>query len=66
MNQRCYQGQHLTLTMALAVPGLVLVALGIPVWSAWFLGRNEHLLFEREFLACWSFLYADCGCPQRL
>ncbi len=56
----------MTLTMALAVPGLVLVALGIPVWSAWFLGRNEHLLFEREFLACWSFLYADCGCPQRL
>ena len=37
----CYQGDHAILAYAVGIPGLVLVALFLPMASAWYLVRNK-------------------------
>ncbi|KAJ9515899.1 hypothetical protein QJQ45_016921, partial [Haematococcus lacustris] len=60
MEQRCFMGMHYKLALGLGVPGLLLIALGIPVVSAWFLALNRHRLYtDKQLKACWMFLYAD-------
>ena len=53
MDQQCFQGSHRVLALALGVPGLLLVAAGIPAACAWWLSYNRHLLQEPQFKACW-------------
>lgn len=59
LQQRCYQGPHLALAMALGVPGLLLFALGVPLCSALFLRVCRPHHEKPHFLALYSFLYEE-------
>ena len=39
---QCFQGRHAGMAYGLAVPGLVLVGLGLPLASAWLLAANKQ------------------------
>jgi hypothetical protein len=40
----CFKGPHAALAYGLAIPGLALVGLGLPLASAWLLWYNMHRL----------------------
>ena len=46
---QCFKGAHAVLAFGLAVPGLVLLGLGVPLLSAWLLMSNKHQLKEDHF-----------------
>ena len=37
----CYQGSHAVLAYAVGIPGLILVALFMPIATAWHLARHK-------------------------
>ena len=41
------------MTWVLGIPGLVLIV-ACPLWMAWHLGRNSHLLGDPAFLSRWA------------
>ena len=41
---QCFEGRHAALAFGLAIPGLVLVGLGLPLASAWLLAANMKRL----------------------
>ena len=44
----CYQGDHAILAYAVGIPGLLLVALFLPMASAWYLVRNKWVQGKGE------------------
>jgi hypothetical protein len=42
---QCFQGRHQVLAYGLAIPGLVLVGLGLPLASACLLAANKQKLY---------------------
>lgn len=61
---QCFKGPHAALAFGLAVPGLVLLGLGVPLLSAWLLMSNKHQLKEDQFATKFSFLYAEYSTRQ--
>ncbi|KAK3240275.1 hypothetical protein CYMTET_49875 [Cymbomonas tetramitiformis] len=57
MQQKCYEGQHETWVLALGVPGIFLVALGIPAGTFALLYYNHADLSNFEFKSLFGFLY---------
>jgi hypothetical protein len=41
---QCFKGNHAKLAYGLAIPGLLLVGLGLPLASAWLLAANMQRL----------------------
>ncbi|GIM05121.1 hypothetical protein Vretimale_9537, partial [Volvox reticuliferus] len=58
---RCFKGSHLVLTLVLAVPGLVLWCVGVPLGSALWLRHNaaRGRLNQPDFSDRYGFLYED-------
>ncbi|PNW88696.1 hypothetical protein CHLRE_01g040650v5 [Chlamydomonas reinhardtii] len=58
---RCFRDSHLVLALVVAIPGVVLFCVGVPVASAAFLRRNalRGRLNERKFSDRYGFLYED-------
>ncbi|GFH11899.1 uncharacterized protein HaLaN_07477 [Haematococcus lacustris] len=61
MEQQCFQGAHRTLALSLGIPGLLFIAGGIPIASAWYLALHsvEQRESDVQLRACWMFMYAD-------
>ena len=57
MNQRCYQGFHLTAVYAIGIPGAVLLCLGIPLATIGTLLCIRDRLDEPRTAATYGFLY---------
>ncbi len=55
----CRRGLHLTLVLAVGIPGVLLFAVGMPLLSAWWLGRNRHRLDQPDFEALYGTLYEE-------
>lgn len=53
------RGLHLTLALAVGIPGVLLFAVGMPLLSAWWLGRNRHRLDQPDFEALYGTLYEE-------
>jgi hypothetical protein len=56
-NTPCYEGKHLLVALLVAVPGVVLFALGVPIGSAWFLRRKRDMLEDSQFSLKYGFVY---------
>eukprot|EP00899_Mesostigma_viride_P020510 jgi/Mesvir1/28460/Mv15883-RA.1 len=54
---RCFTGDHLVVTLAVGVPGIILFALGVPVASFLFLRHNRAHLETADFKRKYGFLY---------
>jgi hypothetical protein len=49
LNQQCYHGNHLTVALALGVPGIILFCAGVPLGAAALLAVNRKRLRNPEF-----------------
>eukprot|EP00798_Chlamydomonas_sp_ICE-L_P007587 gene7587-742_t len=56
---KCYEGAHLQLVVFLGIPGVVLFAIGVPIFSWWFLSRHKDKLREPAFVQEYGFIYGD-------
>ncbi|MEW5307023.1 MAG: hypothetical protein WDW36_009444 [Sanguina aurantia] len=57
-SQQCYQGPHLGLAMGLGVPGLALLAVGWPLFSAAWLYINMRKLYtDPDFTGMYAFVF---------
>jgi hypothetical protein len=56
---QCFKGPHLVLTLAVGVPGIVLVCLGIPLGSLVFLRITKPHHSAPKFAATFGLMYAE-------
>ncbi|MEW5320161.1 MAG: hypothetical protein WDW38_011256 [Sanguina aurantia] len=57
-SQQCYQGSHLGLAMGLGVPGLALLAVGWPLFSAaWLYINTQKLYTDPDFTGMYAFVF---------
>ncbi|KAG2432767.1 hypothetical protein HYH02_012899 [Chlamydomonas schloesseri] len=57
---RCYAQPHLWLVAAVGIPGVVLFAVGAPIFSWLWLSRHRGLLYtSRDFGVSYGFMYED-------
>ncbi|KAG2453407.1 hypothetical protein HYH02_001630 [Chlamydomonas schloesseri] len=63
-NLECYVNPHLWLAMAIGIPGIVLFAVGCPLFSYYWLRRHKKLLYgstkrAKNFAIAYAFMYED-------
>ncbi|KAG2424642.1 hypothetical protein HXX76_014367 [Chlamydomonas incerta] len=57
---RCYAQPHLWLVAAVGIPGVVMFAVGAPIFSWLWLSRHRDLLYtSRDFGVSYGFMYED-------
>eukprot|EP00803_Ostreobium_quekettii_P007399 evm.model.scf_390.2 EVM.evm.TU.scf_390.2 scf_390:46861-59712(+) len=61
----CWTGQHLVLATAAALPMLLLVCLGFPLWLVYFTRSSGAALKERSVVETYGFLYRSFNDDSR-
>jgi hypothetical protein len=51
--------------LVLGLPGVTLFSIGVPIFSAWFIWRNQAKLREKGFVRMYSFIYGDYKVRRR-
>jgi hypothetical protein len=46
LNIPCYRGTHQLMALLVGIPGVIIIAAGVPLFTWWYLNRNKDKLMQ--------------------